>query len=243
MPGAWRAVRLVLDVATAEAFLQRCREVDRDDGVRAVVVCGQGASFGVGGDLTELKVDGPLTARRIIEPMHEAVALLAQLNAPVIAKLRGMVAGGSMSLALACDLAVASDGTRFKFAYTNAGTTADLGGSWSLPRLVGLRRAMWLALTNETVDAKQALALGLVNKVVSEDELDGEVLRLAQNLAAGPTRALGRMKQLLRSSGDNGLHDSLATELDTFVESARTADFREAVDAILQKRSPRFTGA
>ncbi len=232
-----------LDVETAEAFLARCREVERDDGVRAVVLAGEGASFGVGGDLDELQAGGALAARRIIAPLHAAVALLAGLDAPVVAKLRGIVAGGSMSLALGCDLAIASEKARFNFAYTNAGATADLGGSWHLPRIVGLRSAMQIALLNETIAADQALALGLVNKVVPEDQLDGEVGGLALRLASGPTKALGRMKRLLRQSGTNGLHDHLAVELATFVESARTSDFREAIDAILGKRAPRFTGA
>ena len=232
-----------LDVDTAKAFLERCREVDADDSVRAVVLAGQGASFGVGGDLNELKVDAPHTARKIIAPLHEAVALLAGLDAPVVAKLRGIVAGGSMSLALGCDLAIASEDARFNFAYVNAGTTADLGGSWHLPRIVGLRNALLIALLNETVDAKRALELGLVSKVVAGAQLDAEVNNLARRLASGPTKALGRMKRLLRQSTTNGLHGHLAVELATFVESAGTSDFREAVDAILGKRAPHFTGA
>jgi 2-(1,2-epoxy-1,2-dihydrophenyl)acetyl-CoA isomerase len=231
-----------LDVETAKAFLERCREVDRADGVRAVVLAGQGASFGVGGDLNALKVDGSRTARKIIEPLHEAVALLAGMDAPVVAKLRGIVAGGSMSLALACDLAIAAEDVRFNFAYTNAGTTADLGGSWHLPRIVGLRNALQIALLNEPIDAKQAHSLGLVSKVVSGDRLDAEVSSLAHRLAGGPTKAFGRMKRLLRQSASGGLEAHLAVELTTFVESAGTSDFREAVDAILGKRPPRFTG-
>ena len=232
-----------LNVETAEALLEKCREIGRDDGVRAVVLSGQGASFGVGGDLNELRTGGAATARRIIEPLHEAIALIAEMDVPVIAKLRGSVAGGSMSLALGCDLAVASEETRFNFAYTNAGTTADVGGSWHLPRIVGLRRAMQIALLNETVDASQALALGLVNRVVREDLLDSDVAALANTLANGPTRALGRMKRLLRQSGTNGLRDHLAVELETFVDSAGTSDFVEAIEARLGKRAPRFVGA
>jgi len=232
-----------LDAATAEAFLARCREVAADDGVRAVVVSGAGASFGVGGDLNELQAGGAGNARRIIAPLHEAVALLAALDAPVIARLRGIVAGGSMSLALGCDLAVASETARFNFAYTKAGTTADLGGSWYLPRIVGLRAALQIALLNETLDAGRALALGLINKVVPDNELDAETARLACALAQGPTRALGGMKRLLRLSAGNGLHDQLALEFDSFVASTLTADFPEAIDAILGKRIPRFSGA
>ncbi len=232
-----------LNVETAEALLERCLEISRDDGVRAVVVSGQGASFGVGGDLGELQKGGAATASRIIEPLHQAVALLAEMDAPVIAKLRGIVAGGSMSLALGCDLAIASDGTRFNFAYTNIGTTADVGGSWHLPRLVGLRRAMQIALLNDPIDAHQALALGLVNKVVPDEDLDADVAALANTLASGPTKAFGRMKRLLRQSGTNGLRDHLDVELETFVDSAGTSDFVEAIDARLGKRAPRFVGS
>ena len=232
-----------LNVETAEALLERCLEISRDGGVRAVVLSGQGASFGVGGDLGELQSGGAATARRIIEPLHQAAALIAEMDAPVIAKLRGIVAGGSMSLALGCDLAIASDGTRFNFAYTNIGTTADVGGSWHLPRLVGLRRAMQIALLNEPIDAQQALALGLVNKVVPDDGLDADVAALAKALADGPTKAFGRMKRLLRQSGTHGLRDHLASELDTFADSAGTSDFVEAIDARLGKRAPRFVGS
>jgi 2-(1,2-epoxy-1,2-dihydrophenyl)acetyl-CoA isomerase len=232
-----------LNVETAEALLEKCLEISRDDGVRAVVLSGQGASFGVGGDLGELRTGGAVTARRIIEPLHQVAVLIAEMDAPVIAKLRGIVAGGSMSLALGCDLAVASEGTRFNFAYTNIGTTADVGGSWHLPRIVGLRRAMQIALLNEPIDANQALALGLVNKVVPDDGLDVAVAALANTLANGPTKAFGRMKRLLRQSGTHELRDHLTEELETFVDSAGTSDFAEAIEARLGKRTPRFVGS
>src|SRR6202008_1466558 len=109
-------------------------------------------------------------------------------------------------------------GARFNFAYANAGATADLGGSWHLPRIVGLRNAMQIALLNETLDANEALRLGLVNKVVPEDQLDSIVMALARGLADGPTQALGGMKRLLRQSQDNELHSHLALELASFVE-------------------------
>ena len=232
-----------LDVETALALLATCRQLGPEAGVRAVVLSGQGASFGVGGDLNELRAGGAAAARNIIEPLHEAAMLLAEVDAPVIAKLRGIVAGGSMSLALGCDLAIASEGARFNFAYTNIGTTADVGGSWHLPRIVGLRRAMQIALLNETLDASQALALGLVNKVVPDEMLDAEVAVLANTLASGPTRAFGRMKRLLRQSGTSGLRDHLAVELETFADSAGTSDFVEAIEARLGKRAPRFVGS
>jgi 2-(1,2-epoxy-1,2-dihydrophenyl)acetyl-CoA isomerase len=232
-----------LDVDTANALVDRCRELDSNDLVRAVVLFGQGASFGVGGDLSELKTDPPRTARRIIGPLHEAISILVGLDAPVIAKVRGNVAGGSMSLSLGCDLVVASVNTKFNFAYTNLGTTADLGGSWHLPHIVGLRKAMQIALLNETIDAEYARDLGIVNKVVPDEALDQEVDRLAQRLARGPTKAFGRMKRQLRQALSRDLHAQLIAEAASFVDSARTKDFQEAVDAMLEKRSPRFIGA
>jgi 2-(1,2-epoxy-1,2-dihydrophenyl)acetyl-CoA isomerase len=232
-----------IDSETARAYLERCREVANNEAVRAVVLSGQGATFGVGGDLNELKFDAPRSARKIIAPLHEAISILVALDAPVIAKVRGNVAGGSMSLMLACDLAVASANTKFTFAYTNLGTTADLGGSWHLPHIVGLRNAMQIALLNEAIDAHRACELGVVNKVVPDDDLDAEVDRLAQKLASGPTKAMGRMKRQLRQALSSGLHGQLDAEAVSFVESAKTKDFREAVDAILGKRAPRFVGA
>ncbi len=232
-----------LDVETAEALLERCRQLSRESGLRAIVISGEGASFGVGGDLDMLSTGGAAAARRIIEPLHEAVSRLAEIDAPVIAKLRGIVAGGSMSLALGCDLAIASERARFNFAYTNIGATADVGGSWHLPRIVGLRRAMQIALLNESIDASQALALGLVNKVATEDRLDAEVAAIANALAAGPTQAYGRMKRLLRQSASHGLREHLDLELRTFIDSTGTSDFVEAVRARLDKRAPTFTGS
>ncbi len=232
-----------LDVDMAEALLACCQQAARDDSVRVVVLAGQGKSFGVGGDLNEMHADGPRAARRIIEPLHAALTLLADMDAPVIAKLRGIVAGGSMSLALGCDLAIASDNARFNFAYTGIGTTADVGGSWHLPRLVGLRKAMEIALLNEPIDAEDARALGLVSRVVPDDRLDAELATLAASLAQGPTKAYGRMKRLLRQAGAHRLGEHLAAELASFVECAATEDFREAVDARLAKRAPRFVGS
>ncbi len=239
----WARRHNAIDAETANALVVRCRELDNNDFVRAVVLFGQGASFGVGGDLNELKWDPPRTARQIIGPLHEAISILVGLDAPVIGKVRGSVAGGSMSLSLACDLVVASANTKFKFAYTNLATTADLGGALHLPHIVGLRNAMQIALLNETIDAARACELRIVNQVVADEQLDEHVDRLAQRLASGPTKAFGRMKRQLRQAVGTGLHGHLTAEAVSFVESAGTQDFHETVDGILGKRAPRFIGA
>jgi 2-(1,2-epoxy-1,2-dihydrophenyl)acetyl-CoA isomerase len=237
-PGAHNA----LDVPTAQALLARCRDISADPAIRAVVIKGEGKSFGVGGDLAAMRDDPPATAMALIEPLHAAIRLLTSLNAPVLASLHGNVAGGSMSLALACDLAIAADSARFNLAYINVATSCDLSGSWHLPRLVGLRNAMAIALMGDTFDAGEALRLGLVNRVVPAAELEAATAALAERLASGPTHAIGKMKRLLRQSLDNDLDTQLDAERDSFRECAGTGDFGEALDAFFNKRRAQFQG-
>lgn len=231
-----------LDVPTATAFLAACQSLATDDTVRAVVLRGAGRAFGVGGDLSALQQDSARTAHELIGRLHEAVLLLAGMNAPVIASLHGVVAGGSLSLSMACDLAIAAEGTRFNLAYTNVGANCDVSGSWSLPRLVGLRRAMQIALLSDAFDAAEALSMGVVNRVVPAADLEKETLVLATRLAAGPTLAYGRMKRLMRQSFDNDLPTQLDAERENFKASTQTADFQEALQAFFAKRPPVFQG-
>lgn len=211
-----------LDVPTAQVFLAACRTLSGDATVRAVVVRGSGRAFGVGGDLAAL--------------------LLAALDAPVIASLHGVAAGGSLSLSMACDLAIAAQGTRFNLAYANVAASCDVSGSWNLPRLVGLRNAMQIALLSETFDAAEALRLGLVNWVVPGADLERETLALAQRLAAGPTLAYGRLKRLMRQSFETALPAQLDAERENFKASTDTGDFKEALQAFFAKRPPVFKG-
>ena len=231
-----------LDVPAASAFLEACQSLVADPLVRVVVIRGEGRAFGVGGDLSALQQDSAATAEDLIGRLHEAVLLLAGLNAPVIASLHGVVAGGSLSLSMACDLAIAAEGTRFNLAYANVGASCDVSGSWNLPRLVGLRNAMQIALLSETFDATEALRLGLVNRVVPLDKLQDETLALANRLAAGPTLAYGRMKRLLRQSFDTDLPTQLNAERDNFKASTQTDDFQGALKAFFAKRPALFTG-
>lgn len=231
-----------LDVPTAQAFRDICRTLVHAPDVRAVVLRGEGKAFGVGGDLAALRDAPDATALELIECMHEGVRILAGLNAPIIASVQGVVAGGSLSLSLACDLAVAAQGTRFNLAYVNVAASSDVSASWNLPRMVGLRRAMQIALLSETFDAQEALALGIVNQVVPAERLEEVTLALAHRLAAGPTLAYGRMKRLLRQSFARDLDRQLDDERDAFRVSVGTDDFREALDAFFGKRQAIFAG-
>lgn len=237
-PGALNA----LDAATAVAFLAACRTLAADDSVRAVVVGGAGRHFGVGGDLTAMRGRAAEVAPQLIEGLHGGLKLLAAMNAPVIARLQGAVAGGSMSLALGCDLAIAADTASFNLAYTRIGASCDGSSSWALPRVVGLRRAMEIALLSEDLGAVEAQRLGLVNRVVPAAELEAETMKLAQRLAAGPTLAYGRVKRLMRESIDRDFAGQLDAEAEAFAAGTRSADFNEGLEAFFAKRPPVFRG-
>jgi 2-(1,2-epoxy-1,2-dihydrophenyl)acetyl-CoA isomerase len=231
-----------LDVPTAEAFHAGCRAVAADAGLRAVVVRGSGRGFGAGGDLAAMRADPAQVADRLIENLHGGLLRLAAIDAPVIAALHGAVAGGSLSLALGCDLAIAAEGTRFNLAYGRIGASCDGSSSWHLPRIVGLRKAMEIALLSEAFDAAEAQRLGLVNRVVPAEALQAEALALAQRLAAGPTLAYGRMKRLLRASFDRDLAAQLDAEREAFIAGTRTHDFAEGLAAFFERRPAVFEG-
>lgn len=231
-----------IDSAMAAAFLDACKAIAADPEVRVVVISGEGRAFMAGGDIARFRDDPASIPATLIGPMHQALQILTNLRAPVIASLQGAVAGAGMSLALACDLAIAAENTRFNLAYVNLGTSCDLGASWSLPRIVGLRRALEIALLSEPIDAAEALRLGLVNKVVATDALAEETARLAHRLAAGAPAGQGMLKRLMRDSFARDLPTQLEAEQQGFAACSATTDFGEAVAAFLEKRPANYTG-
>nr|WP_288852922.1 enoyl-CoA hydratase-related protein [uncultured Acidovorax sp.] len=231
-----------IDVPMANAFLAAVQSIAADPGVRAVVLRGNGRGFMAGGDLATLRADPVQGAIDILTPLNAALQLLAQMNAPVIAQVHGAAAGAGLSLVLMADYVIAAEGTRFNLAYINLGTSCDVGASWALPRIVGVRQALEIALLGEAFTADDALRLGLVNRVVPGAELDSATTALAQRLASGPTLAYGAMKRLMRASMDHTLPEQLAAEKGAFVHCAGTEDFRAGVEAFHQRQSPQFVG-
>jgi 2-(1,2-epoxy-1,2-dihydrophenyl)acetyl-CoA isomerase len=234
----------VLDVELAEGFAAAVARVMADPSVRVIVVSAEGRAFMAGGDLAHFHraSDKKVAAAQLIDPVHAALKTLAQAPQIILGSLKGPVAGGGMSLALGLDLLVAADDATFNLAYARVAASPDCGGSWALPRLVGVRKALEIALLSETIDAAQALHLGLVNRVVPRATLEEETTKLALRLAAGPAVAHGNIKALIRGSFQRDHAAQLDAEARSFAECAATADFTEATDAFFEKRKPVFGG-
>jgi 2-(1,2-epoxy-1,2-dihydrophenyl)acetyl-CoA isomerase len=231
-----------LDLPTALALRDAVRAIAHDASVRAVLLRGSGRVFVAGGDLVMLAADPVQGAQDLLGPLNETLLLLQGLNAPVIAQVHGAAAGAGLSLMLMCDFVLAAEGSKFNLAYINLGTSCDVGASWALPRLVGLRRALEIALLGESFGADEALRLGLINRVLPAAELPAAAQAFAERIASGPTVAYGHMRRLMRASLDHNLATQLQAEAQAFDACARTDDLREGIEAFFAKRKPQFNG-
>jgi 2-(1,2-epoxy-1,2-dihydrophenyl)acetyl-CoA isomerase len=219
--------------------------VATDDAVRAVVLTGTGRAFCAGQDLAEaMPSDGSpapdLTA--IVEGYNRLVLAIRRLEKPVIAAVNGVAAGAGANVALACDIVLAAETATFIQAFVKIGLIPDTGGTFFLPRLLGLPRATALMMLGGRVTAKQAKEWGMIHDVFIPDALMREAGEFALNLAKQPTRALGLIKRALNASLSNDLEAQLACEAALQGEAGRTADYREGVQAFQAKRPPVFLG-
>ncbi|MGD0380800.1 MAG: enoyl-CoA hydratase [Acidimicrobiales bacterium] len=215
----------------------------RDD--RVVVITGAGGAFCSGADIADPKgVSGDPTDPHIVRMQFFGQVMLAlhDLPKPTIAKIRGIAAGAGMSLALGCDLTVASDNARFSEIFARRGLSVDGGSSWLLPRLVGLHKAKELAYFADILSAHEAAAYGLLNRVVADDELDAFVEDWARRLAQGPPLALAMTKSLLDASMSVTMAQALENEARCQTINFYSEDTGEAMRAFAEKREPRFTG-
>jgi len=199
-----------------------------------------------GGDLKTFSTKGdglPQYLKEVTTYLHAAVSRLTRTDAPVIAAVHGSAAGAGMSLACAADIVIAGEGAKFTMAYTKAGLTPDGSSTYFLSRIVGLRRALDLALTSRVLTAAEAMELGIVTRVVPDAQLLEEARNLAATFAAGPTRALGATKRLLHEGWTGTLETQMELETRAIADMARTHDAREGIAAFVAKRAAKFTGA
>jgi len=245
-PSALNAINADL----ASELFHTLATVERDDSVRCVILRGSGGHFMAGGDLKHFfgEIERPPEDRRryfelFVGQIHPIIQSLRRMPKPVIASVEGAAGGFGMSLMMACDLAVVADSSFYTMAYTLIGTSPDGSSTWFLPRLVGLRKAMELALLSDRFDAATAEQYGLVNKVVPLDTLEQETRALAERLASGPTQAYGNTKRLLNRSLESGLDAQLQAEAESFSDCAGTDDFAEGITAFVEKRAPTFKGS
>jgi len=241
-PDAYNA----LDLTLGRDLFQASIELDEDPEVRCVVITGAGKGFCAGGDVKSF-VDnlGRIGAhiKELTTYLHGAISRLCRSDKPVIMAVNGVAAGGGFSLALAGDLVVAAESAKFTMAYSRIAATPDGSSSYFLPRLVGVRRALELYLTNRPLTAREALEWGMITRVVPDGELTASVRTLARELAQGPSKAFGGAKRLFHQSTWESLETQMELEAQAIAASGHTEDFRAGVTAFADKKPlPTFRG-
>jgi len=225
-------------------------QIESDDNIRCVIIRGEGEHFMAGGDVKSMSTmldEQPEKIRvafrkRIYEGINSIMLSIRRMPKPVIASVSGAAAGAGVSMAMACDLVIADSDSFFTLAYCHIGTTPDGGASFQLPRSVGTKRAMEIALLGERYDAETAKSLGMVNFVTKPEELADETQKLAKRLSLGPTRAYANTKKLIYQSMGNDFETQLQMEADLFADCASRHDFKEGVTAFVEKRKANFKG-
>lgn len=235
----------VISAEVARELLEAAIECDENPDVRAVLIRGEGRMFSAGGNLkafAEKEDRLPAYLKETTTYLHGAISRLVRQSAPTVCAVHGFAAGGGFSLAIAGDLVVAAESAKFTMAYTKVGLTPDGSSTYFLTRLVGLRRAMDLALTNRVLTAGEALEWGLISRVVRDEELVQAAEDLAKALASGPTWASGVTKELFHRGWTESLETQMELETRAIADAVRTADAQEGIAAFLDKRRPSFVG-
>ena len=238
-----------LDLESAVSLRSILDQVTKPGETRALLINANGGFFSAGGDIRYFEsamVEDAGTRKsrfeQLIDAVHTSIQLIAESPVPVIAAVRGGACGFSLNLLAACSVVVASRNSMFNTAYMNLGVTHDGGGTWFLPRMIGLRKAMELFLLAENFSAEQACALGLVSSLLDEENVEAEAFRIAEKLAQRPTAAYQKLATLLNQTFERSLHEQLALEKASFLACTETKDFQAGVNAFKNKQPAHFVG-
>ena len=238
--------RNALDLQVAEDLHEAVQRCAADATVRAVLIRAEGPAFTVGGDVAAMAqtppAELPALMRRITGTYHATLQVLDRLPVPVVAAVHGAVAGGGLGLIYIADVVLAAESTKFAAGFAGLGVSVDSGGTWFLPRLVGMRRAAELCLTPRVLSAREAAEWGLISKAVRDEDLAAEAETVTRSLAAGPTRALGEIRTLLRRSPDAALGDQLRAESEALARMGATRDAAHGIASFMAKTKPDFEG-
>lgn len=220
--------------------LIQCNE---DKNIRAVYLTGNGKAFCAGQDLAEaIDPNGPELSKIVSEHYNPIIKLIREINLPVVCGINGVAAGAGANIALACDVTIASSDSSFIQAFSKIGLIPDSGGTFFLPRIIGMQKASALMMLGDKVSAIEAEQMGMIYKVVASDELEEVALQTAMKLAKMPTYALALTKKALNLSVNNGLDEQLKVEDDFQTKAGNSADYQEGVNSFLEKRKPVFKG-
>lgn len=232
-----------MNTRMAAELKQAAMRCDSDTRLKAVVLSASGRFFCAGGDIKEFAAQGDAIGsgvKALADDLHAAISTFSRMNAAFIVAVNGIAAGAGFSLAMAADLVLAGESASFTMAYTRAGLCPDGSSSYFLPRLIGLRKTQQLMLTNNTLSAAEAFDLGLLTRVVADDELPIEAEQLAEQLAKGSLNSIAAVKRLLLSSFDNSLETQMELEGRSVAQCAASPDGREGISAFIEKRTPKF---
>lgn len=227
----------------AFALQKALDDAELNDEVRAIVITGEGKAFCAGQDLAEaVDPEGPELQSIVKDHYNPIIQRIRNIEKPIIAAVNGVAAGAGANIALACDITIAKKSASFIQAFSKIGLIPDSGGTYFLPRIVGMQKALALMFTGDKVTAEQADQLNMIYKAVDDENFETEVRSFAETLAAMPTRGLGLTKKAVNASFSNNLTQQLAVEEELQTEAGQTYDFREGVNAFLEKRKPVFKG-
>jgi len=231
------------DRVMGRAFQEELDKAASDDSVRCIVITGEGRAFCAGQDLKEVTApDAPNFKIIVDETYNASIRRICAMRKPIVAAVNGVAAGAGANIALACDLTIATDSASFIQAFSKIGLIPDSGGTWWLPRLVGMQRAKALAFFGEKLSARDAVDMGLIYKSVNDEQFHTEIEAISTKLASMPTFAIGLTKAAFHKGMNSNLDEQLDRELDYQFRAADSDDYSEGVAAFLEKRTPKFTG-